>query len=225
VRRALLLLAVLGSPGRLVAQDNATRALELERRGDYAGAASAWRAQIATHPTDLAALLGLERALTPLGRLAEMTGPVQAAAQREPSAGVLGIAIRVWTAARQPDSARAAVVRWAALEPASEMPFQEWGIAAYSARDRASARAAYLLGRQKLGRPDAMAAELGQLAVADGITPTRWRNGRRPSAKCQAIGSRRSRCSDRCRPREEPRYSGSSVGPAISRVSAWQPRS
>lgn len=150
------------------AQDAAARALDLERRGDYAGAAASWRTQLAATPSDLAALLGLERALTPLGRLLEMIPPVQAASRGDPSSGVLGIAIRVYTAARQPDSARAAVVRWSLLEPTSEMPFQEWGLAAYGARDRASAKAAYLLGRERLGKPDAMAAELGQLATAEG---------------------------------------------------------
>lgn len=152
----------------LVAQDPVARALELERRGDYAGAATVWRDVLAAKPQDLSALLGLERALTPLGRLPEMVEPVQAAVARDPSPGVLGIAIRVWTAARQPDSARGAAERWAALEPSSELPFQEWGIAAYSARDRVTARAAYLLGRQRLGRPDALAAELGQLAALEG---------------------------------------------------------
>lgn len=150
------------------AQDATARAMDLERRGDYAGAAAAWRSHLSARPEDLSALLGLERALTPLGRLGEMLAPMQAAVQRDPSPGVLGVAIRVWTAARQPDSARAAVERWAALEPTSEMPFQEWGLAAYAARDRASAKSAYALGRQRLGRPDAMAAELGQLAAAEG---------------------------------------------------------
>ncbi len=169
MKRAILAgFTVLMTAGAAAAQDAASRAIDLERRGDLAGAAAAWRGLLSTSPTDLAALLGLERALTPLGRLAEMTEMVQAAARREPSAGVLGIAVRVWTAARQPDSARAAVERWATLEPGSELPFQEWGIAAYGARDRTSAKAAYLLGRQRLGRPDAMAAELGQLAVLEG---------------------------------------------------------
>ena len=150
------------------AQDATARALDLERRGDYAAAATAWRAVLASRPQDLAGLLGLERSLTPLGRLGEMTESVRGALAREASPGVLGIAIRVWTAARQPDSARAAVERWAALEPTSELPYQEWGLAAYGARDRASAKAAYLFGRQKLGRPEAMAAELAQLAALEG---------------------------------------------------------
>ena len=159
---------LVGGAGRLAAQDGAARALELERKGEYAAAATAWRAILAGKPDDFPALMGLERALTPLGRLAEMVAELNAATGRDSSPGVLGIAIRVWTAARQPDSARAAVERWAALEPSSEAPFQEWGMAAFAARDRASARAAYLLGRKRLGRPDVLAAELGQVAAADG---------------------------------------------------------
>jgi hypothetical protein len=176
------------------AQDAAARALDLERRGDYAAAASAWRGILGSRPQDLAALLGLERALTPLARLGEMVEPVRAAVARDPSPGALGIAIRVWTAVRQPDSARAAVERWAALEPTSELPFQEWGIAAYSARDRVTTRAAYLLGRQKLGRPDALAAELGQLAGLEGDYATAAREwltaiAKVPGYRAAAIGA------------------------------------
>lgn len=149
-------------------QDATARALELERRGDHAGAADAYRRVLEVRPADLSALLGLERSLTPLNRLPEMTGLVRAAAQSAPSPAVFSLAVRVSTADRQPDSARAAVERWAALEPRSEAPFQEWGMAAIAARDRGSARAAYVMGRQKLGRGDALAAEMGQLAAIEG---------------------------------------------------------
>ena len=155
----------------LAAQDHAARALDFERRADHAGAAAAWKEVLAQKPTELAALLGLERALTAMGRLADMTNRLQAVLARDANPGTLGLAIRVWTAVRQPDSARAAVERWAALEPGSEMPFQEWGLAAYAARDRVAAREAYLLGRRQLGRADAMAGELGQLAALEGDWP------------------------------------------------------
>lgn len=169
MRKPLLALCLAIAAARTgTAQTTPTRALDLERRGDYSGAASAWRELLSANPGDLAALLGLERALTPLGRLAEMTDQVRAAARQDSSPGVMGVAIRVWTAARQPDSARAAVERWAAAEPTSEAPFQEWGMAAYSGRDRVSAKAAYQLGRQLLHRPDALAAELGQIAALEG---------------------------------------------------------
>ncbi|MGQ0704003.1 MAG: hypothetical protein ACT4PM_12805 [Gemmatimonadales bacterium] len=154
----------------LSAQDPAQRALELERRGDRVGAASAWSTVLAERPADLAALAGLERVLMPLGRVPELLDAVRTARAQggDSSAGVLGIAVRVFSAARQPDSARGAVLRWSTLEPGNELPFQEWGLAAYGARDFAMARSAYLLGRERLGRPEALAAELGQLALASG---------------------------------------------------------
>ncbi len=62
-----LVLALAG--GRAVAQQSGIpRAFELERRGDYAGAAAAYRTLLSAHPADLAALLGLERALLPLNQ-------------------------------------------------------------------------------------------------------------------------------------------------------------
>ena len=189
----LLILGMAASPlaGQVRSGTDAGRALELERRGDYTGAAQLWRTVLAQHADDLPALLGLERALTPQNRLGEMIPLVHAAARAAPSAGVWGVAIRVWTAAGSPDSARAAVEKWSALEPTSDAPFQEWGLAAMSQRDRATARAAYELGRTRLGRPNALAAELGQIAALDANYPLAAREwtlalqttpGYRPSA-------------------------------------------
>lgn len=164
-----ILLAVLALlPAALPGQDATQRALDLERRGDAAGAALAWKGILAQKPADLPALAGLERVLGSVGRLAEMTEAVRMATARDSSPGVLGIAIRVWSAARLPDSARSIVLRWSSLEPGNEMPFQEWGLAAYGVRDFPTARAAYLLGRERLRRPDALTAELAQLALASG---------------------------------------------------------
>ena len=41
----------------------------------------------------------------------------------------------------------------------------EWGAAALARHDRSTARKAYTMGREQLGRPDALAAEVAQLAV------------------------------------------------------------
>ncbi len=156
-------------PAVLEAQEAAQRALELERR-DPAQAAVVWRSMLAEKPADLQALMGLERALTPLGRVPEMVEQVRTALTRDTSPGVLGVGIRVWSSARQPDSAKALVLRWAAQEPTSEVPFQEWGIAAYGARDLETSRAAYLLGRERIG-PNAFASELGRVAMMAGDYP------------------------------------------------------
>ena len=157
---------LIAGPVALAAQDPAQRALELERR-DPVQAALLWRGILRDRPNDLQALLGLERALMPQGKQAEMLDQVRAAGRIDSGPAVSGLAIRIWTAARQPDSARVAALRWARQEPRSEAPFQEWGAAAGQARDLATARAAYRLGRGRLG-PGTFAAELGRLAVFSG---------------------------------------------------------
>lgn len=176
---------------QLAAQD-AQRALELERR-DPTQAAAIYKSILAEHPTDLQALMGLERALTPLGRVPDMIESMRTAIARDSSAGVLGVAVRVWSAARQPDSARAVVLRWSRQEPRSDIPFQEWGIAAYGARDLETSRAAYLLGRERLG-PASFAVELGRLGILSGDFESAAREWTRavagaPEARSAALGT------------------------------------
>jgi hypothetical protein len=170
-RTAALVLLLAGiAPGALRAQDpGMSRAFELERRGSYAAAADAYRAVLAARPADAAALLGLERALLPIDRSSDILPQVRAAlAAGQPSAPVYGVALRAWAAADEPDSMRAVAERWAAAAPGDEAPYREWGDAALGRRDRPGAVAAYLRGREQLHRPDALAAELAQVAVADG---------------------------------------------------------
>jgi hypothetical protein len=166
----LSLAIALVAPGALVAQDPAmSHAFELERRGNYAAAVEAYRDVLTITPGDAAALLGLERALLPMGRSAEIVPQVRAALEASPrSAPVLGVALRAWSAAEEPDSMRVVAERWAAAAPGDETPYREWGAAALSRRDRAGAAQAYRLGRERLHRPDALAPELAQLATADG---------------------------------------------------------
>ena len=172
---AVLALCALAGP--LQAQDpGMARAFELERRGNYADAADAYRGVLRTRPGDPGALLGLERVLLPLGRSAEIAPQVQAAqAANGRSTAILGVAMRGWAAADQPDSMRTVAERWAAVAPGDETPYREWGAAALTRRDRPGAMAAYKLGRERLHRDDALAPELAQLAVADGDFSTALR--------------------------------------------------
>jgi hypothetical protein len=137
----LALLVVL--PAGLCAQDSAmSRAFELERRGAYAEAADAYRSVLSDRPGSLAALLGLERALTPLDREAEILPQVRAAlASGRPSAPIYGVGLRAWAAADRPDSMRALAERWAAAAPGDETPYREWGAAARARPDPPGGRA------------------------------------------------------------------------------------
>ncbi len=150
-------------------QPGMTRALDLERRGDYPGAVEAYRAVLRTRPADISALLGLERSLLPLNRSGEILPLIRSAlASRPRNSAVYGVALRAWAAAGQPDSVRRVAERWARVAPMEETPFREWGAAELARQNRAGARTAYLQGRERLGRPDALAPELAQLALADG---------------------------------------------------------
>lgn len=164
----LLVLSVLPSALRSQ-QEGIPRAFDLERRGNYAEAAAAYRSVLAARPGDAAALLGLERVLLPINRSAEIIPQVRAALAASPTSGaVYGVALRGWAAAEQPDSMRAVAERWARAAPGDEAPYREWGAAALGRRDRAGALEAYTLGRERLARPDALAAEMAQVAFSDG---------------------------------------------------------
>jgi tetratricopeptide (TPR) repeat protein len=169
-RFSLVFPLLLSLPTALWSQQPAlTRALDLERRGDYPAAVAAYRAVLAAKPADVSALLGLERSLLPLSRGGEMlkvVGPALEAAPTNPS--VYGIALRAWATADQPDSLRSLAERWAQIAPTDESPYREWGNAELGRQNRVGARAAYLRGRARLGRPDALAPELAQLAALDG---------------------------------------------------------
>ncbi len=153
-------------------QEGISRAFDLERRGSYAAAAEAYRDILKTKPGEAAALLGLERALVPLNRSVDILPDVRAALAASPRSGaVFGVALRAWAAAEQPDSLRTAAESWARAAPGDEAPYREWGAAALQQQDRASALEAYTLARTRLGRRDALAAEMAQLAVRDGDYP------------------------------------------------------
>lgn len=176
-RAAIAALLVLGAVPGLAAQprpqrDPLSRAFDLERRGSTAAAAEAYHEALTARPADLAALLGLERALVTLGRPAEVLPPLRAALAANPASGpTWGVGIRIHALLGETDSARAALDRWSALAPASEDPYRELGRALAARRDRATARRAYELGRERLGRPDALAAELAELWTVEGRYP------------------------------------------------------
>jgi len=175
--RSALWIVLLLVPARAWSQQPAmTRAFDLERRGDYAGAAAAYRAVLAGKPADVSALLGLERSLLPLNRSADILPTVSAALVAAPSSSaVYGIALRAWAAADQPDSVARTAERWARIAPTEEAPYREWGAAELGRQNRSGARAAYLRGRARLGRPDALSAEMAQLSLAEADYPTTLR--------------------------------------------------
>lgn len=134
---------------------------ELERQGNYADAVTAYREVLKRKPTAAAALFGLERSLLALDQPAEILPDARAAIAASPATGAFyGVALRAWAAADRPDSVRAVAEQWAALDPADETPYREWGTVALARHDHAEARMAYLTARDRLHQPDALAGEL-----------------------------------------------------------------
>ena len=128
-----------------------SRAFDLERRGDYAAAADAYRGVLAERPAELGALLGLERSLLPLNRSRDLLPVLKNALIAAPnSSAVYGVALRTWAAVGQPDSVRSLAERWSRMAPTEETPYREWGAAELARQNRAGARAAYLQGRDRL---------------------------------------------------------------------------
>ncbi|MEZ4414039.1 MAG: hypothetical protein R2910_13705 [Gemmatimonadales bacterium] len=169
MKRALLVLLLLvGMSGQAAGQTEAmTRAYELERRSDFAAAATAYAQILRQYPDNLSALLGLERSLVPLRREAELALPAEALLASNPAiTAAYSIAMRGWAAANRPDSVASVARRWASMEPGSEVPYREWGNTLLSQRDGNGARRAYLTGREQLGDPAALAGEIALLAAA-----------------------------------------------------------
>ena len=142
---------------------------ELERAGRYDQAASVYFATLRAEPANVSALLGLERVLPPLNRLAELLPAVRRATVASPTNVALrGILLRTYVALNEPDSARAVALRWAAASPRDEAPYREWAIALEDAHRHADARAVLLAGRQALGRPGVYGIELAELSRLTG---------------------------------------------------------
>src|SRR6266853_2519760 len=142
---------------------------ELERAGQYDQAAAIYLATLRAEPTNLSALLGLERVLPPLNRLGELLPAAQRAAAASPSNVALrGVLLRTYVALNEPDSGRAVALRWATGAPGDEAPYREWAMALEDAHRHGPARDVLLLGRRALGRPGAFGFELAELSQLAG---------------------------------------------------------
>src|SRR2546423_9153962 len=137
---------------------------ELERSGRYADAASVYLTTVRSEPTNVPALLGLERVLFVLNRMPELLPLVQHARARSPDSPALrSLELRVYAALNESDSLEAVARRWAEIAPQSEAPYREWGLALADHRMFDDARRAYLAGRRALGGDGTLAIELAEL--------------------------------------------------------------
>src|SRR2546428_9912628 len=148
-------------------------AVELERAGRQARGAVVYMAVLRGEPTNLAALLGLERVLPPLGRLPELLPLVRRALAADSTNRVFrALEVRTLATLNEPDSAADAARRWIALAPGEEGPYREWALALADARRFDEARAVLVAGQRALGGggsgAGSLAVELGDLAARRG---------------------------------------------------------
>jgi len=164
-----LVLVLSADPGRTARGQAIGPGFELERSGRYADAASVYLSTVRGDPTNLPALLGLERTLFVLNRMLELLPLVQNARGRLPeSAALRSLELRVYAALNQLDSLETIARRWAATAPQSEQPYREWGQALADHRMWDEARRAFLVGRRTLGGDGTLAIELAQLEQRTG---------------------------------------------------------
>src|SRR5216110_3359337 len=160
----IVLLCARALPAQAIGQG-----FELERAGQYDQAAAIYLATLRAEPTNLSALLGLERVLPPLNRLGDLLPAAQRAAAASPNnAALRGVLLRTYVALNEPDSGRAVALRWAAAAPRDEAPYREWAMALEDAHRHAAARAVLLVGRAALGRAGAFGIELAELSQLSG---------------------------------------------------------
>ena len=161
---AALVLLPSADPARVARGQAIGPGFELERSGRYADAATIYFTTVRSDPTNLPALLGLERTLFVLNRMTELLPLVQNARARLPESPALrSLELRVYAALNQTDSLEAIALRWAASVPRSDAPYREWGLALADRRMWDEARRAYLTGRKTLGGEGTLAIELAEL--------------------------------------------------------------
>src|SRR5437667_139737 len=119
---SVVVLAARSLPGQAIGQG-----FELERAGQYEQAAGIYFATLRADPTNLSALLGLERVLPPLNRLGELLPAAQrTAAASSNNVALRGVLLCTYVALNEPDRPRLVALRWAAAAPRDEAPYRAW---------------------------------------------------------------------------------------------------
>ncbi|HUL49838.1 MAG TPA: hypothetical protein VLT79_07500 [Gemmatimonadales bacterium] len=162
----MLFLAVSAVPTARARAQVIGEGFELERTGQSEKAAELYFATLRADPTNLPALLGLERVLPLLNRMPDLLPYAQRAVAADSTRSDLqALLLRLYLILNEPDSARAMARRWSQARPGEEAPYREWAIALEDVAAYDAAREVLLDGRQALGRPAAFAIELGELYI------------------------------------------------------------
>ena len=144
-------------------------AADLETRGDLAASEAIVREVLRANPTSLVALLALERLLAQQGRAAELLGAAERVLTVDPGSTVAHqVRLRVLAHADDPRALEQAGREWLAAVPSLETPYRELAAAWLRRSDPVRALQVLEEGRVRIGAPDALALELGEVHAASG---------------------------------------------------------
>jgi tetratricopeptide (TPR) repeat protein len=168
---AVFVFTLLLTPTVLLAQRGQStelgEAFELERRGRYEVAAQRYRDILDRSPTNLSALLGLERVLPPIDQLDSILPYIDSALVLQPEHGsVRSLQLRVFAKLDQPVSLTEAARAWTLAMPQSVDPYKEWAAALKQMGDVEGARRVLEQGILHVGA-SALAQDMAELAVLD----------------------------------------------------------
>jgi hypothetical protein len=156
--------AQLGDPAGRVELERLQLADTHERAGDLARAEEVLREIMEANPASLSGLLSLERVLRLSGRLEEVLEPIERLLRLDPGSAI-GHQARLRTFSsldRVPDLERAAAA-WIRSNPRNELPYREVARVWRGRGDLRRAAQALEQGRSQIGRPDALALDLGDI--------------------------------------------------------------
>ncbi len=144
-------------------------ALDLERRGDMAGADTALRAVLDREPQSLSALIALERILAVEGRTEELLPYIDRLIEEDEDSPIgHQMRVRANSMLDRIDGIERAAEQWVRAAPDVETPYREIARVWQQRGDYERALNVLHRGREKVRRDDALALELGDLYAALG---------------------------------------------------------
>ncbi len=137
---------------------------KLEAAGDMAGAEQLLRGVLQRNAGSLSALISLERLLRVQGRLKDAIAPVDALLKEDPTSPIgHQMLVRAYSALDRTDELKQAAEAWIKATPRLETPYREIATVYRQRGDVQAALEVLRRGRDRIGRPDALAFELGDL--------------------------------------------------------------
>lgn len=144
-------------------------ATALERNGDLDGAQQVLETLLSSHPNSVSALLTYERILQKQGRLALLVPAVTRMLEVEPGSAIAHqLRVRTLSALDRSDELDQAAEAWIDAMGDREIPYREIAQVYIARGDPARAVSVLERGRDRLGRRDALALEIGEALVALG---------------------------------------------------------